>query len=89
MITNGMIYSVSKNNLSGAVLLACFFALLSNTCFNALAEMFTNEGTAQTVNTVIDVLQVSIYAAVKIVRFKRLDRYDLPFLIAGVVAIAL
>uniref|UniRef100_A0AAU8GFW4 Holin n=1 Tax=Salmonella phage vB_SEnST11_KE23 TaxID=3161174 RepID=A0AAU8GFW4_9CAUD len=84
-----MIYTTSKTNLFGAVLLACFIALVSNTCFNGLACLVTTETTAQGFNTMIDVLQLTVYTMIKLIRFKRLDRYDLPFVIAGVLAIAL
>lgn len=37
----------------------------------------------------IDVLQLTFYTLIKLNRFKRLDRYDLPFVVAGLLAIAL
>lgn len=84
-----MIYTVSKTSLLRATLLASLIALVSNTCFNWLACLVTTETTAQGFNTMIDVLQLTFYALIKLNRFKRLDRYDLPFLIAGLLAIAL
>lgn len=84
-----MIYIVSKTSLLRATLLACLIALVSNTCFNLLACLVTTETMAQGFNTMIDVLQLTFYILIKLNRFKRLDRYDLPFLIAGLLAIAL
>ena len=84
-----MIYTVSKTSLLRAALLACLIALVSNTCFNWLACLVTTETMAQGFNTMIDVLQLTFYILIKLNRFKRLDRYDLPFLIAGLLAIAL
>lgn len=84
-----MIYIVSKTSLLRATLLACLIALVSNTCFNWLSCLVTTETTAQGFNTMIDVLQLTFYTLIKLNRFKRLDRYDLPFLIAGLLAIAL
>ena len=84
-----MIYTVSKTSILRATLLACLIALVSNTCFNCLFGLVTTETTAQGFNTMIDVLQLTFYTLIKLNRFKRLDRYDLPFLIAGLLAIAL
>lgn len=63
--------------------------LVSNTCFNWLACLVTTETMAQGFNTMIDVLQLTFYTLIKLNRFNRLDRYDLPFLVAGLLAIAL
>lgn len=84
-----MIYTISKTSILRATLLACLIALVSNTCFNWLACLVTTETMAQGFNTMIDVLQLTFYILIKLNRFKRLDRYDLPFLIAGLLAIAL
>lgn len=84
-----MIYTVSKTSILRATLLACLIALVSNTCFNCLVGLVTTETTAQGFNTMIDVLQLTFYTLIKLNRFNRLDRYDLPFLIAGLLAIAL
>lgn len=84
-----MIYTVSKTSLLRATLLACLIALVSNTCFNWLACLVTTETMAQGFNTIIDVLQLTFYTLIKLNRFKRLDRYDLPFVVAGLLAIAL
>ncbi|AZF87653.1 hypothetical protein CPT_Mydo_078 [Proteus phage Mydo] len=84
-----MIYTVSKTSILRATLLACLIALVSNTCFNCLACLVTTETMAQGFNTMIDVLQLTLYTLIKLNRFKRLDRYDLPFVIAGLLAIAL
>ena len=84
-----MIYTISKTSLLRATLLACLIALVSNTCFNSLACLVTTETMAQGFNTMIDVLQLTFYTLIKLNRFNRLDRYDLPFLIAGLLAIAL
>lgn len=84
-----MIYTISKTSILRATLLACLIALVSNTCFNWLACLVTTETMAQGFNTMIDVLQLTFYTLIKLNRFKRLDRYDLPFLIAGLLAIAL
>ena len=84
-----MIYTVSKTSILRATLLACLIALVSNTCFNWLACLVTTETMAQGFNTIIDVLQLTFYTLIKLNRFNRLDRYDLPFLIAGLLAIAL
>lgn len=83
------IYKVSKTNLIGAVCLTCFAAILSNTAFNFLACLVTNDTAAGIANNLIDVVQLAAYVSVKLARFKRLDRYDLPFVIGGVVAIVM
>lgn len=84
-----IIYQVSKTNISRAICLACLFAVMSNILFGWLACLVLTETTAQTVNTLIDVLQLAFYCGVKLYRFNRLDRYDLPFIVGGSLAIIL
>ncbi|MCC3724042.1 hypothetical protein [Staphylococcus haemolyticus] len=84
-----LVYHVSKTNISRAICLACLFAVLSNVFYGWLACLVLSDATAQTVNTMIDVLQLALYCGVKLYRFKRLDRYDLPFIIGGSLAIML
>lgn len=84
-----VIYTMSKTNIAGATLLACFLAVVSNMAFNSLAEMLVNESAAQNINTMIDVLQLACYVGVKLYRFKKLNRYDLPFVVGGSLAIVL
>lgn len=86
---NNFICQVSKTNVSRAICLACFMAVLSSVFYSWLACLVLSDTTAQTVNTMIDGLQLAFYCVVKYHRFKRFDRYDLPFIIAGSLAIML
>lgn len=84
-----IICQLSKTNLIGACLLACVFSVLSNNAFTFAAGFVVNESTAGIANNLIDVAQLAVYVSVKVARFGRLNRYDLPFVIGGVLSIAL
>ncbi len=84
-----IIYRMTKTNILSAVLVACLFAIVSNNVFDFVACQVVSETTAQNANTLIDVLQLVSYVGVKLFKFNRLDRYDLPFVVGGSLAIIL
>ncbi len=46
-----------------------------------------NAGSVATANTLIDVLQLLFYVAIRLKLACKLDRYDLPFICGGIAAI--
>lgn len=82
-----IIYRLTKRNILIATVIACFFAFVSNTTFNAVGGMMFNAGNVSTANTMIDCLQLFFYVACRLKIACKLDRYDLPFICGGVIAI--
>ena len=82
-----VINQVSKHCLIQATMIACAFAVLSNTIFTEIGTMAFSDSSVNFVNNVIDGLQLCVYVTVKLITVKRLTSYDLPFMIGGVVAI--
>lgn len=82
-----IIYRLTKRNIMIATVIACFFAFVSNTTFNAVGGMMFNAGNVSTANTMIDGLQLFFYVACRLKIACKLDRYDLPFICGGVIAI--
>lgn len=78
-----IIYRLTKRN----IMIACFFAFVSNTTFNAVGGMMFNAGNVSTANTMIDCLQLFFYVACRLKIACKLDRYDVPFICGGVIAI--
>lgn len=84
-----IINTISKTNLLLACVVSCSFSVLTNSFCSEAAEMVMSNATAGTVNNVIDCLQLAGYVAVKLLRSKTLNRYDLPFITSGVLAISI
>lgn len=70
-----------------ATVIACLFAFVSNATFNAVGGVMFNADNVSTANTMIDYLQLFFYVAVRLKIACKLDRYDVPFICAGVIAI--
>lgn len=84
-----IIDTISKTNLLLACVVSCSFSVLSNNFFNEAAGMVMSNAAAGMFNTVIDGLQLACYVAVKLLKSKTLNRYDLPFIASGVLAISI
>ena len=82
-----IIYRLTKRNILIATVIACFFAFVSNATFNAVGGMMFNAGNVSTANTMIDLLQLFFYVAFRLKIACKLDRYDVPFICGGVIAI--
>ena len=82
-----IIYRLTKRNVMIATVIACIFAFVSNATFNAVGGVMFNAGNVSTANTMIDILQLSFYVAFRLKLVCKLDRYDLPFICGGVIAI--
>lgn len=60
---------------------------MSNATFNAVGGVMFNAGNVSTANTMIDLLQLFFYVAFRLKIACKLDRYDVPFICGGVIAI--
>lgn len=81
------IIKASKTNLINASIIAVLSAIVSNYAFNFTGELFLSSNTVNIANNVIDVLQLALYITARLYRSKCLNRYDLPFVSAGIVSI--
>lgn len=84
-----LINKISKTNLLNASLLACVFGALSNTIFNATGCAFFNAADVSCANNLIDTLQLSSYIASRLIIAKRLNRFDLPFILGGLTSLSM
>lgn len=82
-----IIYRLTKRNILIATVIACLFAFVSNATFNAVGGMMFNAGNVSTANTMIDCLQLFFYVACRLKIACKLDRYDVPFICGGIIAI--
>lgn len=82
-----VIKQTSKHCLISATILAAVFAYLSNLAFNTAGGVFFNTESVNITNNVIDSLQLALYIGLKLNRSKSLNRFDLPFIVGGLVAI--
>lgn len=84
---NNIIYRLTKRNILIATVMGCLFAFVSNATFNAVGGVMFNAENVSTANTMIDILQLFFYVAFRLKIACKLDRYDLPFICGGVIAI--
>lgn len=82
-----LIVKVSKFSVLNACLLAGILAAMSNSLFTYALELFVNDSAANTTNNVIDCLQLAVFMIAKLATSGRFNRYDLPFIIGGMVSI--
>lgn len=82
-----IIYRLTKRNIMIATVIACLFAFVSNATFNAVGGAMFNAGRVSTANTMIDCLQLFFYVTFRLKIACKLDRFDLPFICGGVIAI--
>jgi len=82
-----LIAKISKTCLVKASIFAVVCAYVSNMAFNIVGEMIAPENVVNTANNTIDVAQLALYVVARLYRSKSLSRFDVPFIIAGVVAI--
>lgn len=81
------IYKLSKTNLLGACLLAAVCGFVGNTIFNSVGCVLFNADSVNLTNNVIDALQIALYVLVKLSTVGKLNRYDLPLPLGGLVSL--
>lgn len=82
-----IITKVSKTSLIKATLMAVVAAYASNTAFNFSGALVFSDFLVNTANNVIDVAQLVSFVAIRFARFGKLNKFDSPFIIGGIVAI--
>lgn len=80
---------LSKHSLLSACVFASFCAVSFNVLFNYFVSQVLSLDVTHFINNTIDTLQLVVYILVKMSTFGKLGRYDLPFIISGILSIML
>lgn len=83
-----VIYNITKRNVLLACLVASVLAVVYNVTFGMIGGLMFADHAVNVANNVVDLIQLAVYVATKLTTFKKLDRYDSPFILASLVSLA-